>query len=227
MWKDFLSLVYPECCAGCGRSLVRNEYLVCTFCIHSLPKIASDHEQEMLVARKFYGKVQVEECFALLRYQRKGTVQKLVYGLKYRNMPNLGLLLGQMLGQALQRYKAGTHADYLLPVPLHPQKLGVRGYNQAEKICEGLAEVLQKPVLPGALQRKAATTTQTRRSRYARWQNVETVFEVAPEYKSRLQHRHILLVDDVVTTGATTEACVQQLLQLPGTRVSVAAVASA
>ena len=160
--------------------------------------------------------------FAFLIFKKEGIVQKLLHELKYSNNPEIGVLLGRMYGSKLRQ--DGVTFDAVLAIPLHKSKQKLRGYNQSEEFAKGLAEGLNIPLNTSVLKRKEFTETQTKKSKYERWENVSEIFEVKnPE---AIQHKHILLVDDVITTGATLEACVHALKKVEGVKVSVASLAT-
>jgi ComF family protein len=224
MLEGFISMIFPEFCAGCSTDLVSGEKLICTNCIYLLPRTTNHLEKENLLTRKFWGKVQIEFGMAFLKYSKKGLVQHLLQHIKYKGGSELSYLLGKWYGEDLKQGFA-EEFDLIVPVPLHKNKLKLRGYNQSEYFANGLGEALQIPVDPDTVIRTVATSTQTRKKRYDRWLNVEGIFFIAaPE---QLKHKHILLVDDVITTGSTLEACIIGLKNVEGVKVSVATIAVA
>jgi len=225
--NDFLSLLYPECCAACHHALVKNEEELCLSCLNKLPKIPLSPEYLEPMEQKFLGRLRLVHTLAYLQYSKGSITQQLMKSLKYRNRPEVGRLLGQGFGRHLLAGGLQRTFEAVLPIPLHVGKQRMRGYNQAECFASGMAEVLKIPVHAQLLRRKTATKTQTKLSRLARWQNVADVFELDGSAVELLQHRHLLLVDDVITTGATVEACGAALSSLPGVTLSVAAIASA
>ena len=175
------------------------------------------------VEKVFYGRIKVEQAAALYYFTKNSLVQDLMIQLKYRGNRDAGLFWGRMIGSAIRVSGRFTDIDYLIPLPLNPKKQFKRGYNQAELICKGISEVCGIPLLTEAVARKQFTESQTTQNRVARWQNMEGVFKVRnPE---QLINKHILLVDDVITTGATLEACGSYILAVPGTRLSIATAA--
>lgn len=176
------------------------------------------------VEQQFWGRLPIEHASAQYYFTKESVVQHLVHQFKYDGHQSLGRYLGRLMGYELQAYHRFDDTDVLVPLPLHPLRERKRGFNQATVLCEGLAEVLHLPVLREAVERSAFTDTQTRKSRVERWQNMQGKFEVvdAPS----LAGRHVLLVDDVVTTGATLEACGSALLQVPGLRLTTPCTAS-
>ncbi len=227
LWIDFLNLFFPDCCASCQGILLSGEKKICTTCRANLPftHFHKLNPQENLVCQKFYGKMPVRFGLAFFKFTKSGKVQRLLHLIKYQNKPELAQILGEWYSSELANSNLNTAFDVIVPVPLHPKKLKIRGYNQSEYFGKGLAKYLQSNFAPSALIRNIATETQTKKSRWERWENVAQVFEVQkPEI---IQNKHILLVDDVITTGATLEACGKALLKAEALSVSVAAIAMA
>lgn len=225
--SDFVSLLFPQVCLACEDVLTRGEAHMCTTCRAQLPY--TDYHRlpagQNPLARRFWGRLPIQHTLSYLRFQKHGRVQHLLHQLKYRDQQAVGRVLGRWYGQEL--HQAGLHPapDLVVPVPLHARKLAQRGYNQADSFAEGLAQGLQIPWAAEALSRTAYTNSQTRKNRIQRWQNVETVFVVAqPEL---IRQKHVLLVDDVLTTGATLEACAAVLLAAGASQVSIATIATA
>lgn len=221
--QSLVQLLYPHHCLGCGVDYInKNEYL-CSRCIHNLPETGFFQDGRNPVERCFDGRIPIEAAGACYYFTKESQIQQLLFLLKYRGNKDAGLFLGRMMGYALKKSALFQEVDLLVPLPLNRIKEFKRGYNQAAVICQGIQDVWFKPLLTNAVIRKRFTETQTRQNRIARWQNMEGVFEVAQPEK--LMHKHILLVDDVITTGATLEACGSYILSLPGTKLSIAAAA--
>ncbi|WP_239022848.1 ComF family protein [Pontibacter mangrovi] len=228
MFEDLLSLLFPESCYACSGSLARGEKYICTGCSVKLP-YTDFHEHGATelnpLQRRFWGKVPVRFAFSYLYFMPKGRVQRLLHQLKYKGAKELGEHLGQRYGSLLSDHQYNQQFDLIVPVPLHKNKLRRRGYNQAEHFAIGLSQSMEVPYNGKAILRNTHTSTQTRKSRLDRWQNVEQVFEVArPEL---VLGKHVLLVDDVLTTGATLEACARALLAAGASEVSIATIAAA
>lgn len=223
--KDFLSLIYPNLCPACGTELVANEDIICTDCRYNLPQTNFHLQADNIVARQFWGKINVESAYALYYFTKGGKVQNLMHHFKYKGMQKIGNLLGTIAGEQLSKNATFSTIDYIIPVPLHKSRLRERGYNQATCFAEGLAEKLTATVEEHNLVRIKATQTQTHRSRFARFENMKEVFQVADADK--LKGKHVLLVDDIVTTGSTLEACAIPLLEIPGMKLSIATIAYA
>ncbi len=227
IWRDFVGLIYPRLCLACREPLVTGETHICTGCRAELPytdyhRLPPDQNP---LARRFWGKLPLRHALSYLRFVRHGRVQHLLHELKYQGQRDVGTALGQLYGAELQAVGLAAAFDLIVPVPLHPRKLAKRGYNQAAAFATGLATGLQLPANNTALRRTTNTKTQTKKNRAQRWQNVAEVFEV--ENASHLIGRRILLVDDVLTTGATLEACGAVLLAAGVSEVSIATIACA
>lgn len=222
---DFVSLLFPELCHACGESLVDGEELICTDCLYNLPYTNFHQQPDNIVARQFWGKVKTEAAYALFYFTKGGKVQQLMHQFKYKHTPLIGNKLGQLAGGQLNQSKAFQHIDAVIPVPLHKSRLRKRGYNQSACFAEGLAETLNTKVIVHNLVRTKATETQTHKSRFERSVNMQDVFTVNDP--DELADKYVLLVDDVVTTGATLESCAAALLTVPGLRLSIATIAYA
>jgi len=224
-FADLVSLLFPELCYACGDSLVGDEELICTSCMYNLPYTNFHQQPDNIVARQFWGKLPVNVAYALFYFSKGGHVQQLMHHLKYKNIPAIGNKLGHIAGNQLAQSHYFNEIDAIIPVPLHKSRLRKRGYNQSACFAEGLAKTLGTELIIDNLIRKSATETQTRKSRFERSVNMQDVFMVIrPE---ELTNKHILLVDDVITTGATLEACGSVLLAVPDLRLSVATIAYA
>ncbi len=228
MLHDFLSLLFPEVCHACDLPLARGERYICTECNIKLPYTDLHlHGATELnhLQQRFWGKVQIRFVLSYLHFQPKGRVQRLLHKLKYKGAQELGEHLGKRYGALLHDHAYTPHFDVVLPVPLHRLKLRRRGYNQSDQFAKGLAETMQLPWSNQVLERILDTDTQTRKNRLDRWQNVAEVFRV--KKPDAVLEKRVLLVDDVLTTGATLEACAQALLQSGCSEVSVVTIAAA
>lgn len=222
---DVLSLLYPQFCVGCDELLISGENQLCTRCRFSLPITDFHFDPKNPVARQFWGKVMLQQATAFLHFQKGGKVQRLIHHLKYRQGAELGVMLGGWYGMTLQSVGFSKQISAILPVPLHRDRERKRGYNQAACFAEGLSQALVIPAIKNNLIRNKATETQTRKSRFDRYRNVEEVFTFRKA--SELEGKHLLLVDDVITTGSTLAACAAALQTIPGVEVSIAALAFA
>jgi len=225
IWDDFISLLFPRLCYACGDHLLRNEKIICTQCFISIPRTNYHLTPDNPVAQLFWGRVLVSQAAAFSFYTKGSRIRTLIHNLKYKGVKEIGHELGNIYGNSLKKTGFTDTIDLIMPVPLHPAKQRKRGFNQSEVISNGLASATGLPFDFNTLKRIALSDTQTRRSRYERWMNVEGIFAVTDPEK--LKGKHILLVDDVITTGSTLEACASELLKIEGVKVSVAALAVA
>ncbi len=223
MLHAFFSLIYPQTCCACKGLLVGGEKHLCGFCRVAMPRTGFYMKKENPMVKRFWGRVQLETGTALYYFQKGGLVQHAIHQFKYRGNLRLGTYLGGLLGLSLKKSSHYNELQMIIPVPLHPAKARARGFNQSEILCRGLSEVLQIPCRTDLLVRMEETATQTKKDRFRRWENVSRVFRVTDE--EALANQHVLLVDDVITTGATLEACAQTLLEVPGVKVWVATLA--
>jgi len=220
---DFLSLIYPKICQVCGKSLFRNEHILCMKCKHHLPLARFGNDHKNPVAQVFWGRVPTVMVTTAFLYNKGNAVQQLVHNFKYRGMRDIGIFLGEELGRVIIENPLHHDITHIIPVPLHPKKHKKRGFNQSEIIARGIAGNISAECNTSILYRKSYSGTQTRKSKFERWENVENIFSIKNE--NCIKNKHILLVDDVITTGATIEACAQCLLRIEGVRLSIAAVA--
>jgi len=222
---DFTSLLFPHLCPACGEALMANEHIICTDCRYSLPFTNFHLQPDNVVARQFWGKLNIEAAYAMYYFSKGGKVQNLLHHLKYKNMPQIGKVLGEMAGEQLLKSEGFKQVDYIIPVPLHSKRLSERGYNQSACFAEGLKIKLNANLVEKNLIRTRHTDTQTHKSRFARFENMQEVFSVKDP--DLLVDKHILLVDDTITTGSTLEACGIELLKIPGVKLSIATIAYA
>src|ERR1051326_1593739 len=201
MLNDFLSLIFPKVCYACGKNLFKSEDCICLHCLYHLPKTNFHLYPDNPVIKLFWGRTNIYSASALYSFSKGSKVQHLIHQLKYRGKKEIGISLGKYYGKELKMAPLFSSANVVLPVPLHIYKLKKRGYNQSETFAQGIAESLGAEAFNAILTRVSASTTQTKKSRFERWKNVEEIFKVtSPE---KLEGKHILLVDDVVTTGST------------------------
>lgn len=220
--QDFFNLLLPQLCLACGLPLVGGERLICLACQYRMPKTRFESYRDNPVARLFWGRVPVENAVSYFRYYRGSPYQGLIHSLKYGDRKDAGTELGRLLGMEL-RDSGFAGCELIIPVPLHRGKQLKRGYNQCDPICQGLSRSLGIKWQRNVLVKNLRSSSQTDKSRIRRWSNVEGAFKViAPGV---ISGKHILLVDDVVTTGATLESCANAILAVPGTRISIATLA--
>lgn len=225
MINDLISLIYPRNCVGCGELLLKHEEEVCNFCYVNLPKTNFHLQASNPVKNIFYGRVELETASSFYYFHKKGSVQKMLHAIKYKGNHELATILGNWYARDISSDPAVMRSACIVPVPLHRRKLKQRGYNQSEAFAKGLAEGLSIPLNTTLLKRTEHTASQTRKSRWERWENVEDTFEIASG--DTLKNQCMILVDDVITTGATIEACCQTLQQIEGVKINVLSIAFA
>ncbi|WP_245130542.1 ComF family protein [Mucilaginibacter straminoryzae] len=205
--------------------MTRYEKVICTNCTYDLPYTDFHQHADHAVAKQFWGKVQLEGSYALLYFNKGSKVQRLMHRLKYKNMPKIGKVLGGLAGSRLNQVEGFKTVNVIIPVPLHPKRLKKRGYNQSTYFALGIAKRIRARVVEHNLIRTKATETQTHKTRLERFENMKAVFAV--KRPQELEGKHILLVDDIMTTGSTLESCANVLLQIPGVKLSIATIAYA
>lgn len=223
--NDFLSLIYPIRCEACGNNLYRHERFICNYCLLNLPKGNYHLETENKLMGLFAGRVPVSNIGAFYLFDKSGKVQRLVHAIKYQDQVELARHLGSLFASELMKSSWPNDIDVIIPVPLHKRKLKARGFNQSEAYASGLATGLGKPVDVSNLKRIKDTSTQTKKKKYERWKNVEGIFSAVDP--GNLVQKHILIVDDVITTGATIEAVWSAVKDIEGVKISVASIAFA
>jgi ComF family protein len=204
---------------------MRNENLLCTECYVSIPRTDYHLTKDNPVAKLFWGRCNISRASAFSYYTKGSRIRKIVHSLKYKGIKEIGTEMGRIYGASLKSSQFLDGIDIIVPVPLHPSREKKRGFNQSDLICEGLSEISGIPLRRDILRRVAMSDTQTKRSRYERWLNVDGIFEVAAPLS--IEGKHLLVVDDVITTGSTIEACASELLKVKDVRVSVVALAVA
>lgn len=223
--KDsFLHLLFPHVCCGCGSDIISKESILCIRCIDAMPETNFELHAGNPVEKKFWGRINLDQATAQYYFTRESLMQRLMHQIKYKGNRALGTQLGKMMGENLKKSQRFT-VDALIPLPLFPAKEKSRGYNQATLLCEGIAESLQVPVLKDVIIRSEHTDTQTKKGRIERWQNMEGKFILINPVA--VHNKTVLLVDDVVTTGATLEACGSAILEGKNVRLSIATLCSA
>ena len=223
--NSILNLFYPRVCAACGEALLKDEETVCLKCRYLLPKTGYERNPDNPLAQIFYGRVKFHAVTACFFFSKQGKVQHLIHELKYKGNKEAGVFLGQQLGESIKDVPLFQGIDYLIPVPLHPKREKQRGYNQSLMIAQGIHEVTGIAIGDKYLVRAVYTVTQTKKSAEERFKNVKDIFEV--KFADELKRKHVLLIDDVLTTGATLESCAHQLENVPGITISAATAACA
>ena len=225
MFETIVNLFFPKVCAGCKSFIGTNEYVVCTVCRHALPLTNHHLNSENEAFKKFYGRIPVENVSAFLYFHKKGIVQEMIHNLKYKGHEEIGTLLGEWYASDLDNCNFIKSIDAIIPVPLHKKRLKERGYNQITNFGIALSENFKIPLNDSILKRKVYSKTQSKKNLLGRMDAIETIFDV--NFKEEDANKHYLLIDDVLTTGATLEACSKALLKIPGTKISIVCMAMA
>ena len=225
LFKSLINLLFPRVCAACGNLLLEGEDTVCTTCRFLMPKTHYETNPNNPLAQNFFGQMSFNAVSAEFFFSKSGKVQHLIHGLKYHHCRENGIFLGQEIGKSLLKAPDYQGIDFIVPIPLHPKKEKIRGYNQSHVIAEGISEIMNIPIAEKCLVRSVFTETQTKKSREDRWQNVKDIFNI--EKPEKLENKHILLVDDVLTTGATLMSAGKALMQIEGIKISVVTAACA
>ena len=219
-WTRFLDFISPRQCVVCGERLAPTERSLCSVCVLHLPRTTYQFTPEdNPMAQLFWHLTPVERAAALLFYEPHSEMARLVYDMKYHDRPDIGEDMGRLMANEMQFARYFDGIDILLPVPLSRKRMRQRGYNQSEQLAIGISDITHLPVVTKALRRKHFVKSQTQLSRHERQENVDDMFELRDG--SLLQDKHILLVDDICTTGATLMACIEVLKDIPGIHLSV------
>ncbi|MGB6153082.1 MAG: phosphoribosyltransferase family protein [Pricia sp.] len=222
--NDINSILIPKVCFGCSAHLHRGEEIICTVCRNDLPLTEYTFNDENPVDRMFYGRINIKKASSFLFFSENGIVQKLIHHLKYKNQHHVSTFLGDWYGQILKDdHEIAQKIDVVVPVPLHPKKLRQRGFNQTEGFAKSLAHCLEAEYVDHILIKTANTKTQTKKGRIGRWQEDIELYTLSDS--DYLKDKRILLVDDVITTGATMEICAQALQKAHGTTIYLTSMA--
>ncbi len=225
VFESFLSLFFPDRCIACNRPLKRHETFLCDSCLADLPKTHIVSPNDNIIVKSFWGRIPVQFAYSFLHYTKHSVVQRILFTIKYFGAADFAVFMGELFGQHLKSINFPENFDFFLPIPLHPRKKKIRGYNQAEEIARGLSNILKIPVLKNAVVRTVFTQTQTHLSAHERWQNVQGIFKVVNA--KTLKDKHIIIIDDVLTTGATIESLCETLLSQLNVQISILTLATA
>ena len=223
MFTALIDLFFPKVCLGCDGMLTDHEHYVCTSCRHELPVTNFHLNNDDTVKKIFYGRSKIENATSLLRFQKKGIVQHLIHNLKYKGFEDVGMFLGEWLGEDIKTLPGYQSVEVVIPVPLHPKKLKKRGFNQVEKFALAIADALGAEYLDNVLKKQTNTSSQVYKNRLERWTNPKEQFVL--QNGDNIKGKHILLVDDIITTGATLEACIEILNSEENHKISIATMA--
>ncbi|MDQ6471281.1 ComF family protein [Flavobacterium sp. LHD-80] len=225
MFNSIINLFFPKVCSGCRSVLMTNETVLCTNCRHELPLTQYHLDSENEAVKKFYGKVEIEHASALLYFIKKGIVQELIHNLKYKGHEEIGTVLGNWYAEDLKELQLENPFEVVIPVPLHPKKFKERGYNQVTAFAKAISKNLNLTFEDAVLYRKKYSKTQSKKNLLGRSENIESLFDV--KFSEENHNKHFLIVDDVLTTGSTLEACAKALLKIPGAKISIVCMAMA
>lgn len=221
--QPLLHLFLPHHCAGCGSDVISNRQVLCMHCINNLPLTQFHLHAPNPVEKIFWGRLPVSGAASYLYFSKDSLLQRIVHHIKYKGNKALALFMGRKMGEALLQTNRFCDVDVIVPLPLYPARERKRGYNQAFVLCQGISELLHLPVCNNIIRRRHFSETQTHKNRIERWQNMQGKFQL--QQPAAIAGKHILLVDDVITTGATLEACGHELLTAPNTRLSIMTMA--
>jgi competence protein ComFC len=223
MTDDIFNIFFPETCMICAREVEMRGHLICFYCLSELPLTHFSFMAKNRIENSFRGRIPITSASSLLYFHKKGPVQKLLHQLKYHNKQEIGTYFGDWLGEELLSSKRFETIDFILPVPLHPDKQKKRGYNQVTTFAEGLSGKTKAQMLPDLLVKNSNSLSQTHKNRIERNENKRNDFKLR-DHKI-LQDKHVLLVDDIITSGSTLEGCWEPLSKVNGIKISLASMA--
>lgn len=225
MSNSLTHLFFPKICYACGYPLGDSFDHICLRCRHELPQTKAHLMEENPIEKIFWGRLPLQNATSFLRFEKRSKVQHLIHFLKYKGIKEIGISLGKWAAEELSKDKFFKGIDGIVPVPIHKKKKQKRGFNQSEYIANGIGEITEIPVDTNLIHKEINTSSQTRKARFRRWQNVKTTFKLNLKVADSFHNKHILLVDDVLTTGATVEACGKELLKIPSLKLSLLTMA--
>ena len=225
MFKSIVNLFFPKVCSGCNSFLLTNENVICTVCRHDIPLTNHHLNPDNDASKKFYGRIPIQHASALFYFHKKGIVQQLIHNLKYKGHEEIGSIIGEWYAEDLSKMDFIQTVDEIIPVPLHPRKLKERGYNQVTTFGRALSSSLNLPYNDTILVRNKYSKTQSKKNLLGRTEAIASIFDVT--FTEKDHDKHFLLIDDVITTGSTLEACSRALLKIPGAKISIVCMAMA
>jgi ComF family protein len=217
--NHFFELFFPCLCVCCGKRLVRGERHLCVTCLSGLPVTRHLREEHNELENFFAGRFRFHQAASFAYFVKGGNIQKIIHEFKYRNNPGLAYYIGTLCGKEIINHNSFETVDFIVPIPLHRKRLRKRGYNQSLLVAQGISQLTGKPVNTDNLIRKINNPSQTKNSRFERWRNTEGIFDIINQ--SVFENKHILLIDDVVTTGSTLEVCAKLILECKQAQVSI------
>ncbi len=223
MIQSIINLFFPKACAGCNSFLLKDEIVICTSCRHDIPLTNQHLSKNNDVFSKFYGRIPIEFASSLMYFHKKGIVQEMIHKLKYKGHQEIGEAIGYWYAEELKNVEELKDVDFIIPIPLHKKRFKERGYNQVTTFGEALSKSWNKSYDETILIRNVYSKTQTTKSILGRAEVVENIFGI--NYKESHHNKHFLLIDDVITTGSTLEACGRELLKIPGSKISIVCMA--
>ncbi|WP_345095310.1 ComF family protein [Flavobacterium chungnamense] len=223
MIESIINLFFPKACAGCNSFLLKDEIVICTSCRHDIPLTNHHLSKNNDVFSKFYGRIPIEFASSLMYFHKKGIVQEMIHKLKYKGHQEIGEAIGYWYAEELKDVEELNDVDFIIPIPLHKKRFKERGYNQVTSFGEALSKSWKKSYNESILVRNVYSKTQTSKSILGRAEVVENIFGV--NYNESHHNKHFLLIDDVITTGSTLEACGRELLKIPGSKISIVCMA--
>ncbi len=221
-FQSIIELFYPRICNGCGTPLLNGESIICLNCHIKLPRTEFELKPENPIEKLFWGRLQIKHASSFLYFRKTGLTQRLIHQLKYKGRFEIGYHLGYLYGQEIKDKILEIKADFITTVPLHAKKIKERGYNQSDEIAKGFSKATSIPFIPNLIKRIEASETQTKKRRYTRWENIENKFVLNSSID--IENKHIVLIDDVITTGATMEACGKVILKNKYTDLSILSI---
>lgn len=223
MIQSIINLFFPKACAGCNSFLLKDEIVICTSCRHDIPLTNHHLSKNNDVYSKFYGRIPIEFASSLMYFHKKGIVQEMIHKLKYKGHQEIGEAIGYWYAEELKNVEELKDVDFIIPIPLHKKRFKERGYNQVTTFGGALSKSWKKSYYETILVRNVYSKTQTTKSIFGRAEVVENIFGV--NYNESHHNKHYLLIDDVITTGSTLEACGRELLKIPGSKISIVCMA--
>ncbi|MDR2954100.1 MAG: ComF family protein [Prevotella sp.] len=225
LFRNFLNLFFPDLCVVCKQRLNDAEPYICTECLVLLPKTNFHLQPDNRLEEFFAGRIPFRRISAYAYFIKGGSIQTIIHELKYKNNPGIGVFIGELCGENLKGSTFISDIDFLVPVPLHRKRERQRGYNQSLEICKGISRITGIPIDNETLIRKVNNQSQTKNKRFDRWKNVEDIFDITDD--NAFKGKHILLIDDIITTGSTLESCAKEILKCKDTEISIFAVGTA